>query len=447
MLIHDYCTFLISSFVIPVYDIQCNLQFLNKFSTGYSFDLIDIDEFLKLVATVVGDRFNIKTKLTFTEGRDGGQDAVANGVNIDLGGGNILTNQNLVVQVKHTGKESKKIAKWVYANEQIKVEKGELITYILATNYKISAGQSDKIVQHFKAAGAKKVVPVGKETLSQWLNDSPELKKKVICQHPDLIGPKAEQSIQLLNQYREDLKKIIDVEAFRKAKEIVESDKGLVFITGDQGTGKTTVAKQLVVLLSAKYNFFHIINKTDFAKNWETNGKHVFFMDNIDFDYMKEWRKSEDEIEILIREGSKFVFAGKTEVLEKSCRSLNKFHDRLCNAVINLSDEQFNLSKEKKQEMLKKHIEMGDNDSSTKEALLKDDMVSYAAEINCPCFPLVASSLGLRCRLEKFKAPVDAVYNQEFLDKFFILVQSKTGLSKNNNFTCLKSAMFNMSQV
>ena len=116
--------------------------------------------------------------------------------------------------------------------------------------------------------------------------------------------------------------------------------------------------------------------------------------------------------------------------------SLNKFDNLFCKATINLSDEQFNLSKEKKQEMLKKHVDMGDNDNLTKEALLKDDMVSYAAEINCPCFPLVAKSLGSRDRLEKFKEFGLAVYNLEFLDRFFKWVQSTTVDSISSSESC-----------
>ena len=116
--------------------------------------------------------------------------------------------------------------------------------------------------------------------------------------------------------------------------------------------------------------------------------------------------------------------------------SLNKFDNLFCKATINLSDEQFNLSKEKKQEMLKKHVDMGDNDNLTKEALLKDDMVSYAAEINCPCFPLVAKSLGSRGRLEKFKEIGFAVYNQQFLDQFFKWVQSTTVDSISSSESC-----------
>ena len=201
----------------------------------------------------------------------------------------------------------------------------------------------------------------------------------------------------------------------------MESDKGLVFITGAPGSGKTTVAKQLVVHLSEKYELFNITKADKFIENWNPHQKQVFFIDNIDSDDVEEWCKSEDFLETAIERGSKFVIAGKTEVLVKARFSLNIFCERLYDAAINLSDEQFKLNKHKKQEMLKTHIEKGDNNNWTKEALLKDDMVSHAAEINCPCFPLVASSLGSRGCLEKFGF---AVYNKDFLDKFFKWVES-----------------------
>ena len=130
------------------------------------------------------------------------------------------------------------------------------------------------------------------------------------------------------------------------------------------------------------------------------------------------------------------MFAGNEVVLEEAHSSSNKFYDRLSNAAINLSDQQFNLSKDKKQEILKKHVNMGDIDNLTKEALLKDDMVSHAAEINCPCFPLVAKSLGSRVSLEKFNAAVPTVYNKEFLDQFSKWVQSTTVDSDSNSGSC-----------
>ena len=436
-------SFLRSFFVAYIYTTysvtyyNCSTNFVEQ---KYKFHSIGSREFEKLTVDVLKDIYKVPFS-TFKEGRDGGRDAVAQRVNIDLGGGNVLMNQNVIVQVKHTTNESAKLTdgtrKSIFQKEESKVKKliaeNKLDIYIIFTNYKLPAGQSDRLKKFFKDAGAKEVVVVGYETISLWLKRSPELQRQVLRLYPlpditDLLNsPRAVQSVQLLEQYREDLKRVVDVEAFTKAKEIVESDKGLVFITGVPGSGKTTVARQLVVHLFREYDFFDISYTKDFVEYWIPDEKQVFFMDNIDSDDMKKWCKLENKLELAIAKGSKFVFVGKTVVLEEALRALNEpghhvFYDRLCNAAINLSDQQFNLSKDKKQEMLKKHVEMGDNDSSTKEALLKDDMLSHAAAIKCTSFPLVAMSLGSHDRFAKFKE----VYKLKFLDNFFEWIQSTT---------------------
>ena len=362
-------------------------------------------------------------------------------VDIDLGGGNILKNQNVVVQVKHTTRQSAvltdAIRKRVFEKEKDKVKKRIADIYIIFTNYQLSFGQCVKLEKIFEDAETKKVVVVGYETLSLWLNSSPELQRKVIRLYPrghltDLANcPKAVQSIQLLERYREDLNEIIDVKAFTNAKQIVESDKSFVFITGVSGSGKTTIAKKLVVQLFDKYDSFTYYNITylnDFDKYWISGEKSIFFMDNILDDDMNKWYKLEVKLKIAIEQGSKFVFAGRSVAFKEALKRshLNDFCEYLRNGAIDLSNEQYNLSKYEKREILKKQVDMGDNDNLTKEALLKDDMVSHAAEKNSPCFPLVASSLGSRRRLERFKTLVPTVYNREFLDKFFRWIQSTT---------------------
>ena len=373
--------------------------------------------------------------------RDGGRDAVARGVNIDLGGGNVLTDQNVVVQVKHTGEELEKF-KNVFKDEIEKVKKlvdqNELDIYIIVTNYKLPGGQDKELRDTFtaKKAGAKEVIVVGNETLTQWLNDSLKLQQKVLRLYPEGIindlssSLTAAQSVQLLFQYKEDLDRMIDLNAFKKAKKIVES--GLVFITGDPGTGKTTVARNVFLELSEEYAVFDITSPDHFEQNFNLDQKQVFFMDNIKSYGMNKWYQFKDRLEIVIEKGSKFVFAGNSVVFKEAQRVLKEpghdfFYDRLCDAAIDLSSQEFCLSEDKKQEMLKNRVNMGDNDDSTKAALLDKGMVSYAASIDCPCFPFVASSLGCKRTLDKFKREVQSVYNEDFLDKFFNSV--KPGLS------------------
>ena len=95
---------------------------------------------------MVSDRFNTKTLSTFSKGPDSGQDAAGCCVQFKDEDGNILTNQNLVVQVKHTKNELNTITKNVYKNEGKKVkelvQKGLLDIYVLFTNYKIPGGLS-----------------------------------------------------------------------------------------------------------------------------------------------------------------------------------------------------------------------------------------------------------------------------------------------------------------
>ena len=61
-------------------------------------------------------------------------------------------------------------------------------------------------------------------------------------------------------------------------KQIVESNKGLVFITGVPGSGETTLAKQLVVQLFDEYDSFFLLRHyypKHFMKYWIPHEKYI----------------------------------------------------------------------------------------------------------------------------------------------------------------------------
>ena len=168
-----------------------NYNCSTNFVANYKFHLIRPDEFEELAAIVLKEIYKIPF-LIFKNGKDGGRDAVARNTNIDLGGGNVLTNQNVVVQAKHTENESATLndgtRKRVFGKEKKNVKRlvddDELDIYIIVTNYKLPAGQCVELETLFKDVGAKEVVVVGYETLSLWLNSSPELENKVRRLYP-----------------------------------------------------------------------------------------------------------------------------------------------------------------------------------------------------------------------------------------------------------------------
>ena len=131
----------------------------------------------------------------FESGKDIGQSAVAT-ANIDLGGGNVLRDQNVVVRVKHTKNKSETFTDGIRnrdfdKGEQQKVKElvveEKLDIYIIVTNFQLPAGQCDKLEETFKNCGAKEVIVIGNETLTQWLGDSQELQKKVLRLYRDDI--------------------------------------------------------------------------------------------------------------------------------------------------------------------------------------------------------------------------------------------------------------------
>ena len=85
-------SFLRSFFVAYIYTTysvtyyNCSTNFVEQ---KYKFHSIGSREFEKLTVDVLKDIYKVPFS-TFKEGRDGGRDAVAQRVNIDLGGGNVL---------------------------------------------------------------------------------------------------------------------------------------------------------------------------------------------------------------------------------------------------------------------------------------------------------------------------------------------------------------------
>ena len=125
------------------------------------------------------ERFKIQF-LRFAGEKDVGVDAMARRVDIDLGRGKVLENQNVVVHVKHTKNALVKCTdltiRRVFEIEKQKVKvlvsKNKLDIYMIVTNFELSDNQCDKLEETFKNCGAKEVIVIGNETLTQWLGDS-----------------------------------------------------------------------------------------------------------------------------------------------------------------------------------------------------------------------------------------------------------------------------------
>ena len=148
----------------------------------FAFNVLDFRQFEEFSASVVQEHFKISL-ISFSEGKDGGRDAVARNVTLQLGTGKLIRGRNVVVQAKHTknpwGIIDNSSRARVFEKEIPKVhqmvKRKELDIYIAITNYGIPAGQEQKIVQMFRKVGCRTVIVVGRETLVRWIRESQAL--------------------------------------------------------------------------------------------------------------------------------------------------------------------------------------------------------------------------------------------------------------------------------
>ena len=410
----------------------------------YNFHAISAEDFEKLAITVVSEVHKIPYK-SFGPGRDGGRDAVARRVNFDLGGGNVVSDKDVVVQVKHTTKVSANLddglRKKVFEDEKGKVEKlvraKKLDIYVIITNYGLPAGQEDKLVNMFKGVGAWEVIVIGKETLSQLIDNRPKLKQGVL----QLYGIYCGDPAQLLNirnakQCEEQLKdqeskNYIETKALKNAGDVLRK-MGVVFVVGETGSGKTVILNQLALSLKDEYKPYKIISATAFEVLRDADQNMLFIVDDIfgktSVEGLQMWLKLEDQVSTAKNNGARFVVSSRLQLFEEAnCRNAEEaFIKRLKECCVNLNEKDHQLGRDEKIEMLKQHISKGDNLDSTKEALLKDDILSHAAEISCTCFPHAACQLGSAdhiAQLKKYDVPLSS-YDTNFLDDYFTMVQA-----------------------
>ena len=149
----------------------------------YKFHRLTPAEFEDLAAIVLKHEYK-RPFYVYKGGRDGGIDAEASNIGI-------LTNEKIVVQVKHTSNESGTLTestrKSIFEKEKAKVEKlvkdNKLETYVIFTNYPLPASQAQHLKKCFKEAGAKKVKVFGYEKLCNLLTGSLSLKATLLANY------------------------------------------------------------------------------------------------------------------------------------------------------------------------------------------------------------------------------------------------------------------------
>jgi len=150
----------------------------------YPLNNLNSREFENVVASICEEILGIGT-LIFSEGKDGGRDAIFSGRANSFPSIASPWEGKIIIQAKHTVKNgascsesdfSAIVRKEVPSIKALK-DNDKLDYYIIFTNRKLSGVQQPKIADLIKESGVENIV-IGEEKIQQWLQDYPSIVRK-----------------------------------------------------------------------------------------------------------------------------------------------------------------------------------------------------------------------------------------------------------------------------
>src|SRR5262249_48649209 len=165
-------------------------------------------------------------------------------------------NGRFVIQCKFTGKRDYVIRAADLTDEVEKVkrlvQKKRCDTYVLVTNAGLAGTGEEKIETLFKNAGAKHVLTLGADWLSQQIRDNKRLRMSVprvygLGDLGQILDERAySQARAILETMNEDLAKVVVTDAYRRAADALDKHS-FVLLVGEPAAGKTTIASMLAM--------------------------------------------------------------------------------------------------------------------------------------------------------------------------------------------------------
>ncbi|MFC2071233.1 hypothetical protein ACFLUU_00735 [Chloroflexota bacterium] len=347
---------------------------------SYELNTLGWKAFQDLCLTIARDVFGQSVQ-TFSPVKDGGRDGAFHGTwkentNINISGAS-------VIQCKYTSSKDKTITKSSLEDELKKARtlarKGLAHNYILMTNHKVLGPTEEKISKAFlNIPQIKEFRLFGSEWITQKIKESSRLRMLVprvygLGDLSQILDERAyAQAKEILDAMREDLRKVVITDAYKKSAEAIIKH-GFVLLLGEPASGKSTIASALSLGALDRWKCSTIVirDADEFQRHWNPEEKQFFWVDDIfgTTQYQRhkadEWNRIFPHINSAIRRGTKVLFTSRDYIYRAAKSDVKtSVFPLLDESQVIINVQQLSLS-EKKQ-ILYNHIKLGDQEISYK---------------------------------------------------------------------------------
>jgi hypothetical protein len=311
---------------------------------------------------------------SFLPSRDGGRDGAFSGTWKRQGAEDLKG--RFVIQCKFTGKSDYviKVADLSDEVEKVKrlVRKKRCDIYVLITNAGVSGTGEEEIETLFKNAGAKHVLTLGADWLSQQIRENKRLRMSVpriygLGDLSQILDERAySQARAILETMNEDLAKVVVTDAYRRAAEALDK-RSFVLLVGEPAAGKTTIASMLAMAAIDQWgaSTLKLDDPAKVVDRWNPEEPSQFFWIDDAFgvtqyeDFLvRGWNHVFPHVKSMLHKGAKIVMTSRDYIYNRARKDLKESAFPLLKEAKVVIDVH-NLTIRERQQILYNHLKLG----------------------------------------------------------------------------------------
>lgn len=343
-------------------------------NTLYNLHTLGWASFQNLCGTILKEILG-QTYQTFANSSDAGRDGAFRG-RWKMQRGEDLRG-SFVVQCKFTAKQDATLHASNVEEEVEKVRRlasrGLAQNYVLMTNASLRAPVEAELRDLFTSIpNVKHFVAYGGDWITQQIRENKRLRTLVprvygLGDLTEILDERVyEQAKEILSWLGDELERFVVTDSHQRSVQALH-DKGFVFLLGDPGSGKSTIAAALALAAADTWQsrVIKIDHPNDFKKHWNPREPNQFFwvddafgQTQFDRERTIEWNYTMQSLRSAVKQGARAIFTSRTYIYKAAFGDLREeLFPLLRESRVVIEVEK--LTQREREQILYNHLRMG----------------------------------------------------------------------------------------
>ena len=298
--------------------------------------------------------------------------------------------------------------------------KGLAQNYLLLTNASLRGPVEDELRSRFlRIRGIKRFAAFGGEWITQQIRENQRLRTLVprlygLGDLTEILDERVyEQAKEILSWLGDELEKFVVTDSHHRSVRALR-EKGFVFLLGDAGSGKSTIAAALALAAADTWRcrVIKVRHADDFAAHWNPHEPNQFFWMDDAFGQRQyereralEWNHALPHLSAALRRGARVIFTSRSYIYQAAVEDLKEsIFPLLKESRVVIEVEE--LTQREREQILYNHLRLGGQTRKFRSAV-KGFLSQVAAHENF--LPETARRLGDPFFTKRVRPTLDSI--------------------------------------